>query len=386
VTANLRWQLLAMLLVIGALLYLLAPMLTPFAVAATLAYLFDPLADRMETWRLSRNTAVILIFAALTLVFVLVLLLLVPFLQRQVVSFITQLPVWLDALQTNVAPWAEKNLGISLERFDTAAIASTLQEHWKEAGGAAAGILAQISKSGFALIALVAHLIVIPVVFFYLLRDWDILVARINELIPRSVRSTIDRLAHESDEVLGAFLRGQISVMLVLGVLYSIGLMMVGISIGPLIGIIAGLISFVPYLGAIIGVAMGVIAAVIQYGDWLHVILVLVVFAVGHLIEAYVLVPKMIGDKIGLHPVAVIFAILAGGELFGFLGILLALPVASVAMVLLRYAHERYRDSALYNTERGAQVAADMALTGEGPPMSAAEMASMPVADPPPKN
>jgi predicted PurR-regulated permease PerM len=386
VTANLRWQLLAILLVVGALLYLLAPMLTPFAIAATLAYLFDPLADRMETWRLSRNTAVILIFTALTLVIVLVLLLLIPFLQHQVVSFITQLPGWLDTLQTKTAPWAEKNLGISLERFDTAAIAGTLQEHWKEAGGAAAGILAQISKSGFALIALIAHLVVIPVVFFYLLRDWDILVARINELIPRSVQGTVSRLAHESDEVLGAFLRGQISVMLVLGVLYSIGLMAVGISIGPLIGIVAGLISFVPYLGAIIGVAMGVIAALIQYGDWWHVILVLVVFSVGHLIEAYVLVPKMIGDKIGLHPVAVIFAILAGGELFGFLGILLALPVASVAMILLRYAHERYRSSALYRTEQGAQVAADMALTGEGPPLSAAEMAAVPVADPAAKN
>jgi len=148
--------------------------------------------------------------------------------------------------------------------------------------------------------------------------------------------------------VLGAFLRGQLSVMVVLGVIYGVGLWMVGISIGPLIGMIAGLISFVPYLGAITGVLMGVIAAIVQYQDWQHVAYVAIVFAIGQTLEGYVLVPRLVGEKIGLHPVAVIFAVLAGGELFGFVGVLLALPVASVVMVLLRYAHERYTASELY--------------------------------------
>jgi predicted PurR-regulated permease PerM len=167
------------------------------------------------------------------------------------------------------------------------------------------------------------------------------MVARIHALVPRSIEPVVTRLARESDEVLGAFLRGQLSVMVVLGVIYGAGLWIAGLSVGPLIGMIAGLISFVPYLGAITGVLMGVIAAVVQYQDWQHVAYVAIVFAVGQTLEGYVLVPRLVGEKIGLHPVAVIFAVLAGGELFGFVGVLLALPVASVVMVVLRYAPER---------------------------------------------
>jgi len=163
--------------------------------------------------------------------------------------------------------------------------------------------------------------------------------------------------------VLGAFLRGQLSVMVVLGILYAVGLWLVGLSVGPLIGMIAGLISFVPYLGAITGVFMAVIAALVQYQDLTHVLLVLMVFGIGQTLEGYVLVPKLVGDKIGLHPVAVIFAVLAGGELFGFLGVLLALPVASVVMVLLRYAHERYTASKLYQSQDEPMIV----LPGEEP-------------------
>ena len=182
-----------------------------------------------------------------------------------------------------------------------------------------------------------------------MLRDWPVLLEQIRALLPRSLEAPVMQLARESDETLSGFVRGQLSVMLVLGVIYAVGLRAVGLDVGPLIGIISGLISFVPYLGAILGVLAGVVAALVQYHDWLHVVLVLVVFGVGHVLESYVLVPRLVGEKIGLHPLAVIFAILAGGELFGFLGVLLALPVASVVMVLLRYAHERYTESALYH-------------------------------------
>jgi predicted PurR-regulated permease PerM len=187
-------------------------------------------------------------------------------------------------------------------------------------------------------------------------------------MLPRRQASVIRRLARESDQVLGAFVRGQLLVMLGLGVIYGVGLTLIGLSVGPLIGMLAGLLSFVPYLGFIIGLVASLVAALVQFGDWVHIGLVLVVFAIGQLMEGYVLVPRLVGTKIGLHPVAVIFAVLAGGHLFGFLGVLLALPAAAVIMVVLRYAYERYRVSDLYGPDQDAppvaQTDADAAASG----------------------
>ncbi len=359
---HLGWQWLILLAALGAVLWLLAPVLMPFVAAALFAYLLDPVVDRLER-RMHRGLAVTLVFLVASLVVVLVLLLLVPFTERQIGAFLGQLPVWVDWFHTRATPWLEQKFGVSPDVLDTRSILDALQANWKEAGGFAASVLAKVSKSGMAVVGWVLNLVMVPVVAFYLLRDWDELVARIHALIPRSIEPVVARLAHESDEVLGAFLRGQLSVMLALGTFYGAGLWLVGISVGPLIGMIAGLISFVPYLGAITGVVMGVIAALVQYQDWMHVVLVLGVFAVGQTLEGYVLVPRLVGDKIGLHPVAVIFAVLAGGELFGFLGILLALPVASVIMVVLRYLHERYTQSTLY----AATAAPTIVVVGEGP-------------------
>jgi len=346
---HLRWQWLILLATLGAVLWLLGPVLMPFVAAALFAYLFDPIVDRLER-RMPRGLAVSLVFLVVTLLFLLVLVLLVPFTERQIGAFLAQLPVWVDWVQTRATPWLEAKFGMSPDVLDTRSIFDALQANWKEAGGVAATVLAKVSKSGLAVVGWALNLVMVPVVGFYLLRDWDVLVERIHGLIPRSIEPVVARLARESDDVLGAFLRGQLSVMLALGAFYGVGLWLVGISVGPLIGMIAGLISFVPYLGAITGVLMGVIAALVQYQDWMHVLLVFGVFAVGQTLEGYVLVPRLVGDRIGLHPVAVIFAVLAGGELFGFLGILLALPVASVIMVVLRYLYERYRQSQLYTT------------------------------------
>ena len=354
----LRWQLLALTIVVGAVLYLLAPVLTPFVVAAMFAYLFDPLTDRLQRLHLSRTLAVTIVFICLTLLLTLVLVLLIPYLQRQITTLIRHLPDWFAWVQTDAVPWLNAKFDLNLDVPDFQQLTGVLQKHWKEAGGLAAAILASISKSGVPVVSWSIHLIVVPVAFFYLLRDWHLMIERIGELLPRSVEPTISRLAREADATLSGFVRGQLAVMLVLGVIYAVALYAVGLDIGPLIGMIAGLISFVPYLGGIIGILMGVIAAVVQHHDWLHVILVLGVFAVGHLLEGYVLVPRLVGEKIGLHPLAVIFAILAGGELFGFLGVLLALPVASVAMVLLRYAHARYRNSELYGHEHDTLIVA----------------------------
>lgn len=345
---NLRLQWLLLIGLLGAALYLLGPALAPFVVAALFAYLFNPLVEWMQRHGIGRALGTSLVFLVLSLVLIGIVLVLIPFIERQIGKLLAQLPTWIGWFQSEASPWLEQHFGISAGVFDTQQVFDMLQKHWKEAGGVAAGVLAKVSKSGMAVVAWVLNAVIIPVAGFYLLRDWNLLTARARELVPPSIEPVVMRLARESDDTLGGFLRGQLSVMIVLGVLYGVGLWLVGIDVGPLIGMIAGLISFVPYLGAIVGVAMGVVAALVQYHDFYHVALVLIVFGIGQTLEGYVLVPKLVGDRIGLHPVAVMFAILAGGELFGFVGVLIALPVAAVAMVLLRYAWERYRSSALY--------------------------------------
>jgi predicted PurR-regulated permease PerM len=363
----LRLQMLILILIVGFVIWLLAPALTPFVVAATFAYLFNPLVGQLQRLKLSRALATSIVFLLLTLLLGLVLLEVVPYLQRQVATLIRRLPDLFAWLQNDAIAWLNARFDLELEMPDTQQIVAIVQQHWREAGGAAAMVFAKVSSSGFAILAAIAHAVIVPIAFFYLLRDWPVMIAQIRELLPRSTEPAITRLARESDETLSGFMRGQLSVMLVLGTFYAVGLRLIGLEVGPLIGVIAGLISFVPYLGAILGVAAGVIAAVAQFHDWLHVILVLVVFQIGHVLEVYVLVPRFVGGKIGLHPLAVIFAVLAGGELFGFLGILLALPVASVVMVLLRYAHERYRDSVLYRARHPgpapAKAVPEVALT-----------------------
>jgi predicted PurR-regulated permease PerM len=328
---------------------------------------------------MSRTLATTIVFLVLLVLMIVVLLLLIPYLERQIATLIHQLPDWVAWVQNDGVPWLNAKFDLSLEAPDMQSIAAVLQEHWKEAGGAAATVVAVVSKSGLTVVAWVVHVIIVPVAFFYLLRDWHTMIDSIHDLLPRSIEPTVMQLARESDETLSGFVRGQVSVMLVLGALYAIALWAIGIDIGPLIGMIAGIISFIPYLGGITGILMGLIAAAVQYHDWMHVILVLIVFGVGHLLEGYVLVPRLVGEKIGLHPLAVIFAILVGGELFGFLGVLLALPLASVCMVVLRYLHRRYRASDLYRHGRDAVVVvpgnADMIVVDdvEAPPSPPAE-------------
>lgn len=341
---------------VGAALYLLGPALAPFVVAALFAYLFNPLVERMQRRGVSRALGVSLLFIVLTLALIGILLVLIPFIERQIANFLEQLPRWTEWAQSTAAPWLENRFGLQLGNFDSQGLIKMLQGHWKEAGGFATTLLSGVTKSGTAVISWALNLVIVPVAAFYLLRDWDIVVSHVHALIPRSIEPTVVRLTRESDDRLGGFLRGQLSVMIVLGVVYGVGLWMVGISVGPLIGMVAGIISFVPYLGAIVGVAMGIIAALVQYQDAFHVMLVLIVFAVGQTLEGYVLVPKLVGDKIGMHPVAVMFAILAGGELFGFVGVLLALPIAAVAMVLLRYGYQRYTASNLYRDEKETSI------------------------------
>jgi predicted PurR-regulated permease PerM len=350
-----KWFLLAALSFSGLLLYLLAPVLTPFLAAAVLAYIGDPLVDRLEARKLSRTLSVVTVFVILSVCVLILLLILVPMLERQISLLITKLPQYLRWLQETGIPQLSVHLGFDGPLLDLAALQESLRGQWQQAGGAVKGVVGVVSRSGLTLLAVVANLVLIPVVTFYTLRDWDILVERVHELIPRRYEAVVARLARSSDEVLGAFLRGQLTVMLALGIIYSVGLGFVGLELALLIGMLAGVVSFVPYLGFIVGIIVAGIAALMQFQELTPLLYVAIVFGVGQMIEGMVLTPMLVGEKIGLHPVAVIFAVLAGGQLFGFFGILLALPVAAVVMVVLRYTHERYVGSRLYTEMEGAE-------------------------------
>lgn len=352
---RLQWA--ALGLFVCWLLWLLAPILTPFVLAAMLAWLGDPLVDRLQRAGRSRNVSVALVFTAMALVVLLGLVLLVPAIENQVATLIASLPTYRAWFIGTALPWVEARTGFDITSWlDFNHLIELVRSNWERAGGFATTLLGYMSRSGFALLAWVANIVLLPVITFFFLRDWDLLVARIAALVPRDHLVTVSRLARESSDVLGGFLRGQFMVMLILGVMYGIGLWAVGLDLGILIGIIAGLLTFVPYLGPASGIILGCIAALVQFGTWQHVAGVLAVFGIGQVIESYWLTPKLVGDRIGLHPVAVIFAVLAGGQLFGFLGMLLALPVAAVANVLLRYAQERYTHSRLYAGDHPAIV------------------------------
>ncbi len=334
-------------------LWLLAPVLTPFAVAALLGWMGDPLADRLEARGLSRNTAVILVFAMMSTVALIGLLVLVPMIERQIVTLIESLPKYRDWLLGTLVPAIEHRLHLNISGYlDPDNLFELVRSHWSQAGDFASQVLSYVSKSGFALLAMAANVVLIPVLTFFFLRDWDLFVGRVESLVPRDHIETVHRLASESSQMLREFLRGQLLVMLVLALLYAVGLRLVGLELGILIGLLGGLFTFVPYLGPATIIVLGSIAALVQFGDWQHIAGVAVVFAVGQVIESYWLTPKLVGNRIGLHPVAVIFAVMAGGQLFGFLGMLMALPVAAVANVLLRYARERYTASKLYGGEQ----------------------------------
>jgi len=347
-----NYRLIAAGLLLALLFYLLSPILLPFLVAALLAYLGDPLVDRLELWRIPRSGSVVIVFVALFLILTLLALLLVPLLGQQLSALMVKLPLYLDYLQEHLLPRFSVALGLDPQLLDLSLLKKTAVDEWQKTGGLFASLLLYVSHSGLLLLAWLANLVLIPVVTFYLLRDWDLLIARLRELLPRSQEPTVSKLALESDQVLGAFLRGQMSVMAALTLIYSLGLWLAGVELALLIGTFAGLVSFVPYLGFILGLLLASVMMLFQQPELAALLPVLLVFVVGQVIEGAVLTPLLVGDRIGLHPVVVIFAVLAGGQLFGFVGVLLALPVAAVLAVLLRHAHEQYRQSEFYDADQ----------------------------------
>jgi predicted PurR-regulated permease PerM len=364
------WPWLAAAAVFVVFCWLLAPILTPFVLGAGLAYAGDPFVDRLERWGLSRTAGVSVVFLLITLLGLLAVVMLVPMLYGQLQVLLENIPQWLAWLQDR----GLSQLGITLPegmRLDAEGLKKVVAEHWTQAGGVLKEVWRHVSASGGALLVAVANLLLVPVVTFYLLRDWDHLVAWIRGMIPPRVVPGVDAMARETDEVLGAFIRGQLTVMASLTIYYWIALWLAGLNLALLVGLIVGLISFVPYLGAIVGVLTAVIAMLVQTQELLPFVWLAVVFGIGQVLESNVLTPWLVGDRIGLHPVAVIFAVMAGGQLFGFVGVMLALPVAAVLAVLFRHAKRQWLASRLYGQGAPAPEA-QPAPDDAGPPSDAA--------------
>lgn len=333
--------------IIFTLLYLLAPILTPFLIGTLLAYLVNPIVNLLMRLHLPRILAVIIVFLILFLLIFLSILLVVPLIQTQVEHLMEAIPDILTWVQDTAMPLLKEHLNNN-QLINVTSIKEQLSQNWVKAGGMAGWVVATIFHSGFKLLHWLFDILLIFVVTFYLLYDWEKVVNGLHQLLPRKYEPTVVKLVKECNDVLGAFFRGQLLVMLTLGIFYSIGLSLIGLKVGIVIGILVGLLSIIPYLGIVVGIIAASIAAFVQFGTIMGVVPVWIVFAIGQTLDGMLITPKLVGNRIGLHPVAVIFAVLAGGVLFGFFGVLLALPVASIIMVLLRFLNSYYHKSKLY--------------------------------------
>ncbi|WP_373188407.1 AI-2E family transporter [Halopseudomonas sp.] len=361
-----RWYWAAGLAALVLMIYLLQPILPPFLIGILLAYLGDPAVGRLEARGVPRMAGVVVVFAGVTAVFAVLLLILIPLLINEIGILRERIPAMVTWFNQTALPWFESRLDVDVSSFRLESVTDTIRENLGKTGGMVGMILQQATRSTMALLTWLVNLAMIPVVAFYLMRDWKEIMQRIRGLLPRQHEGLAVELVRDCDEVLSSFIRGQLLVMLCLGIIYSLGLWMLGLELALLIGMIAGLASIVPYLGFVVGVGAALIAAIFQYGDLFHLVAVVAVFGLGQVIESTVLVPLLVGDRIGLHPVAVIFAVLAGGQLFGFVGILLALPIAAVLMVLVRYMLRRYKDSSTYrDSDEEDREPVDAQLTTE---------------------
>ena len=342
---NLWWFVPAAALVV--LLYFLSPILAPFLFAAILAYISNPLVSWLERHRVPRTLGAVLVMLLLGGLFVLLLLILLPLFIKEVRLLSERLPGFLAQLNDNLAPWIKARFGAELQ-FDLAGLKKLVSENLQGADGLGMKLLASLRIGGLAVLGFVVNLLLVPVVLFYLLRDWNALLAQINELLPRRWHPQLTGVAREIDAVLAEFLRGQIAVMVLMSVLYVSGLWLAGLEFALPIGIITGMLVFVPYVGMLTGLALATVVALMQFPSIGGVVPVWIVFGIGQTLEGTLVTPFLVGRRIGLHPVAVIFALLAFGQIFGFFGILLALPASAALLVGLRHLGVQYRNSSLY--------------------------------------
>lgn len=342
---NLWWLALAVCAL--ALLYVLSPILAPFLFAAILAYIANPAVSWLERHRVRREVGTILVMLLLLGFFVLLLLILLPLFIKEVRLLAERLPGYFMHLNDSLVPWIRDKFGAELQ-FDAAALKKLASENLQGADGLGVKLLASLKIGGLAVLGFVVNLLLVPVVLFYLLCDWNLMLAHIDRVLPRRWHPMLTGIAGEIDTVLAEFLRGQVAVMLLMSVLYVLGLWAVGLEFALPIGIITGMLVFVPYVGMLTGLAFATLVALMQFPSASGVIPVWIVLGIGQLLEGMLVTPLLVGKRIGLHPLAVIFALLAFGQVFGFFGVLLALPASAALLVALRHLGRQYLDSKLY--------------------------------------
>jgi predicted PurR-regulated permease PerM len=340
---------LALASIVGLLIYLLSSILTPFLLAGIIAYIFNPLVTKMELWKVHRSLGTILVMALLLCILTALIIIITPLFERKISLLIEKMPVYLETIRSGLVPWLETQLGINLQ-LDAAQLKLVLKQHWQDTGGILAKLIPSIRSSGVATMEFVLNMLLMPVVLFYLLRDWVQLVKLIDETIPHHWHEQVNILANASDKVLAEFLRGQLSVILIMSFCYVTGLWLAGLEFALPIGVIAAVLVFVPYLDLGIGLVLATLAALIQFQGWSGLLPVWIIFGIAQLLESMVITPWLVGNRIGLHPVIVIFALLAFGQLFGFIGLLLALPASAVLLVWLRHIRKQYLKNSLYNS------------------------------------
>ena len=329
--------------------YILAPILTPFLVAGVFAYLGDPIVDKLEDLRFTRTASVFVVFLIFIILILSFVFIIFPLIQNQISHLLKKIPSIIDWIYIEVSPWLSQNFSLESNAINLDNIKQSLIQHWQSFGSFFGTFLLKIFSSAQLLIIWLSYALLIPIVTFYLLRDWDILITKISQLIPRKHISVITKLSYECNAVLAEFFRGQLIVISVQSVFYSSALWFIGLEFSLLIGLIAGIVSFIPYLGVLVGIVIASIAAFLQFHEILPVIYVFIVFGAGQILEGMILTPLLIGERIGLHPIAVIFAVMAGAQLLGLFGMIIALPVAAIILVLLKYYHKQYLKSDLYN-------------------------------------
>lgn len=327
--------------------YVLRSVLLPFVAGIIIGYLLDPLTSKFEKWGMNRTLATILVMTLVVLILFPLLVLLIGVIDEQLGQFIASVPVYLSAFLKKAEPFfaelQERFPGLEADKIKLY-IRSNMANGLKLVGSILRGVI----TSGFAFFNVLSLLLITPVVAFYMLRDWDKFVSKVDSLLPQQSKESIETQAREIDTILAGFIRGQLSVCVLLGSFYALGLYVVGLDLGVLVGFIAGIISFIPYVGTITGFVISMAIAFAQFDNLPQILQVAAVFAVGQFLEGNFLTPKLVGDSVGLHPVWVMFALLAGGVLLGFLGLMIAVPVAAIIGVLLRHAIENYKKSSLY--------------------------------------
>lgn len=332
-------------------LYLLKPVVIPFVAAFFIAYLFSPFVEKLEKYNVPRWISISVVFLGIGFLLIMAFWYIVPLIWKQLIIARDSIPIGIKWINSTFLPWVSQTFNVEPMEIDTDHMSAMVMDYVQTnySTDSLQAMALKIAQSGLNFIQIGGTVVLIPIIAFYFLLDWKRMLNNLQNLIPRPYVKNTLVIVHECHNVLGAFVKGQFLVMILLGVVYAVGLQLIGLKVGLIIGLVAGLASIIPYLGFAVGIVAAVIATFLQFGlDWMQLVLVLVVFMVGQAIEGYVLQPFLLGDKIGLSPVAVVFAVLAGAQLAGFLGMLVALPVAAVIVVLLRHVREWYEQSQIY--------------------------------------